>query len=140
MTLVDKTLSNGEQLKFIDYHHGQNPTQDKSIWTITNAPIVEENLVEDIIINNYVIVDSNKAVGYNVLQDNETLVVLGKDKFIDKLVLSKFIKQSNIWHGYPANYMNRQADKPKDEILSALLQNNKIDRTEMKRIKRGKPL
>ncbi|GEM_PF-3713495 len=140
MGIPDKRLRNGEILKFINYHHANQPTIDKSIWTINNANLVEEYLVEDIIDNHYLRQDTTKSIGFNVYKQNDKLSVLGKDLKTDKLYISKFINNQSTWHGYPVNHQGNNEDKPSQDILNALRENGKIDNTEMKRIKRGRPL
>ena len=140
MNYTDKTLKNGDTLKFIDYHHSSAPTADKSIWTIQNAPIIEEHLVTEIIDNQYISNESNKQVGFNLYKENSKLSVLGKDNVSDKLYISKFIGDNRSWHGFPVNHQKRNADKPPVKILEKLLNNNTIDKSQMKKIERGKSI
>lgn len=133
-------LSNNECLKYLNYHHASNPTEHKSVWTVEDAFNVEKNLVEEIIKKKYLSTPSEKMVGYNVVNENNRLKILGKDNHSKKLKISKFIRENASWHGYPANHINKPQDKPGAEILKKLNKDSKIDAKDRRRIGRGQPI
>ena len=63
-------------------------------------------------------------------QDHRTLVFIAK--FVDGT-------NSNIWHGYPSDHQQNQADIPLRPILQCWLNNNILNRAKIRKISKGQP-
>ena len=81
---------------------------------------------------------------FNVLSNNLILQVVGnsilKDRYREPLIICKFIKCQNIFHGYPANHMMNQQDIPPDSVLVRMKSLNLLSDKDHKRISRGRPV
>jgi hypothetical protein len=57
------------------------------------------------------------------------------------LIIAKFIdgNQNNIWHGYPADYVQDHRECPSIEILTAWKEKGHFSRAKIRKIIRGQP-
>lgn len=119
----------------ISSQHRKAGNPHKSIWTITFSEevdcflfTVKENWKQE-----------NKGWGIKIC-DN-TLQVLGINSNKEELKLAKFVDGGNtdIWHGYPADYLYKSQDRPTTEILRIWVIKGYITKSKMNKIRQGLP-
>lgn len=125
------TLNNHDKYKFTNKHRvGGNP--HASIWTISFSD--ELSLMNNCIANNYF--QNNYLTAYNVMPG---LRVLGRNSINNDLKISKFVNSTpGLWHGYPADHVKNNQDRPQLEVLKKMADNNAITIRQMNKIGRGK--
>lgn len=138
----DREQINGTETYFFSPKHRSKGNANASIWAIGCRE--EYDLADRSINKKYIEVPDNgtiKEVAYNVLKINGQIKVVGHNSSGSDLVISKHIKpQGNQWHGYPADYIRNQQDKPKNATLQKLQNDDLITRREAVSIARGKKL
>ena len=119
----------------ISYAHRKiNSYPEKSKWKISPDKEV------------YCFVNSQKFnwvednISWGLLQESNYLIELGVNRFKETLKFAKFIdsNKKNIWHGYPADYMRNQQDRPRISILLDWRNRGIIQKYHVTRIRRGK--
>ena len=130
-------LTNGDDYLFIDKH--RDGFSGASKWTIIYQL---EFQIADFGTINYreeCASDSKLAQAYNFYKHGGHLQFVGVDKDNNQVKLGKFVlTKTGLWHGYPTDYWDNTQDKPKKETLEKMMNNNLIDKNQMKKIRRGK--
>lgn len=110
-----------------------------SIWTVNCQ--IEYKLADTSIKKGYIELVNSTKTAYNLLKTNGKIQVVGYNRIRSDLKLTKHVNSSaNLWHGYPADHISNQQDRPNETTLKNLFDNNVIDKQEMCRIIRGKKL
>src|SRR5437870_635033 len=97
----------------ISSQHRKKGNPNKCIWTVSLDD--EVNCFVNTISQNWR--NGTEAWGLRII--NTVIQVVGQNNNMDELKLAKFIDGTNkdIWHGYPADYMQRAYDRPATNIL-----------------------
>jgi hypothetical protein len=76
--------------------------------------------------------------GWGVKVINNILQVVGVNNDRQELKLAKFVDgtKTNIWHGYPADYMNNHQDRPETDILKDWVKKGYLTKPKMNKIRR----
>ena len=124
-------LYNGEDYVFIKKHRTfGNP--NASVWTCTLKE--EFDLAEDGLKSQY-IENKKDLQAYNL---KKGLLILGRNNINPELRIAKFINSTpTVWHGYPADYVQKNQDRPTLDVLNKMYSNGLISAKEMKRISKG---
>jgi hypothetical protein len=119
----------------ISPHHRMKGKRDKTIWTLSHDGEVE------CFIFSYSSEWFEGNICYGLVIENNTPVVVGENPSGGKLKLAKFIDSSNtsLWHGYPADYLERAQDRPNESILRSWVNKKYITKAKMLKIRSGKP-
>ena len=124
-------LYNGEQYKFVKKHRIFN-NSDASIWTCSFLD--EFDLVNKSLQCQYI---ENKKVP-QTFNLKKGLPVLGKNNINSELKLAKFINSTQkLWHGYPADHVKNNQDRPTLDILTKMHTNGLITTKQMRKISKG---
>ena len=117
----------------ISSQHRRKGNPKKCVWIITFNE--EVDCFIQAINQNWK--DGDEAWGLKL--HNTTLQILGENNDNDELKLAKFIDGNNndIWHGYPADHMNRPQDIPTEAILKIWVSKHYITKSKMNKIRRG---
>ena len=113
-------------------HRGRrNP--HKSTWIIT----IEEEIECFIqaVNNNWRI----ETEAWGVKTFGGILQVVGLNYNQQELKLAKFVdgNSTNVWHGYPADYMSKSQDRPTTSILKVWVKNGFLTKAKMSKIRQG---
>ena len=117
----------------ISSQHRRTGNVNKSIWIV---PFEEEvNCFSQSFTEKWI--DKTKAWG--LVFENDILKVIGLNNNNQELKLAKFVDANgnNIWHGYPADYMNRVHDIPLENVLKKWVIKKYITKAKMNKIRRG---
>lgn len=110
---------------------------DASIWTIDHR---EEYIVFLKSKPNL----SNNGISWGIHTPNGSLDKLGDSECgIYDLKFAKFTSHENnddLWHGYPANYINNTQDRPDSPYLTDLVRKGYITKAKMKKVQKGKKI
>ena len=117
----------------ISSQHRRRGNPNKCRWTITLEEEVECFIQS---------IDSNwidGAFAWGLHFVNDTIDVLGLNNDDEDLKLAKFINSDGtiIYHGYPADYINRSQDRPTNNILKMWVNSGHITKAKMTKINRG---
>jgi hypothetical protein len=119
----------------ISSQHRRTGNPNKSVWTIT----FEEEVACFIqaINDNWKI--GTQAWGVKVL--GNILQVVGLNNNRQELKFAKFVDgtNTNVWHGYPADYMSNAQDRPATNILKGWVDNGYMTKAKMSKIRLGQP-
>ena len=127
-------LYNGEEYCFIKKHRTLgNP--NASVWTCTLRE--EFDLADNGLKNDYT--ESKKVLqAYNL---KKGLPALGKNNVNPELRIAKFVNTTPaVWHGYPADHVQKNQDRPTLDVLKKMLSNDLISAKEMKKISKGQKI
>lgn len=129
-----EALYNGEDYKFIKKHRASgNP--NASVWICSFKE--EFDLAENGLKSQYT-ERKNLLQAYNL---NKGLSVLGKNDVNPKLKIAKFVNTSpNLWHGYPADHVMNNQDRPTLDVLSKMCSNGLISPKQMRKISKGQKI
>jgi len=133
-----EALSNGDNYTFISKHH--LPSKYGSIWIISLQD--EFNAADNSIKKGYIETlnnGNNTTISYNFVIKNGNISIVGSNRYSKKLKLCKFVNSSAyLWHGYPADYCKNQQDKPNQNTLLKMYNDNLIDKRMVSKISGGK--
>ncbi len=117
----------------ISSQHRRRGNPNKSIWTITFEE--EVDCFIQALNGNWKI--ATEAWGIKVV-DN-ILQVVGLNNNNGNLKLAKFVDgtNTNVWHGYPADYMSKAQDRPATSILKDWVDNGYLTKAKMSKIRLG---
>lgn len=117
----------------ISSQHRRRGNPNKSIWTIT----YEEEVDCFIQALNGNWKAENEAWGIKFI--NGALQVVGQNHNRKELKLAKFVDgtNTNVWHGYPADHMNKAQDRPATNILKVWVTNGYLTKAKMSKIRLG---
>ncbi|MFB9107753.1 hypothetical protein [Flavobacterium gyeonganense] len=117
----------------ISSQHRRVGNANKCVWTISFEE--EVNCFSNSFTENWI--SNSKAWG--LIIENDFLKVIGLNNDKQELKLAKFVdaNKNNIWHGYPADYMNRAQDIPLENILKKWVTKKYITKAKMNKIRRG---
>jgi hypothetical protein len=126
-------LISGRNEKYIISKQHRFHRSGKSIWTINEDE--EISCFIQSMSSNWKY--NNKAWGLYL--SNGTLSVLGKNDKNVYLKIAKFLDGSNtnIWHGYPADYIRNTQDRPTTHILYLWVNLSCINKSDMLKIRKG---
>lgn len=129
INLTTQTIGN----YIISSQHRRTGNPNKSIWIISFDE--EVNCFIQALNANWR--KGTEAWGIKVF--GETLQVLGLNYENRELKLAKFVDgtHTNVWHGYPADYMNRAQDRPATNILKVWVDNGYLTKAKMSKIRLG---
>lgn len=129
INLTAKTKGN----YIISSQHRRSGNPNKCIWTIT----YEEEVNCFIQALNGDWRTGAEAWGVKVIGD--ILQVIGLNNDNQELKLAKFVdgSKSNVWHGYPADYMKKAQDRPATNILKVWVDNGYLTKAKMSKIRLG---
>ncbi|MBD2699828.1 hypothetical protein IC229_04220 [Spirosoma sp. BT702] len=119
---------------YISSAHRNDVTKDKSRWIISMGEEVEcfiESQEEEWIESN---------LSWGIRSNGNGLECIGFSTQDDELKFAKFIDSSknNKWHGYPADYIRRQQDRPGIPVLKIWREKNIILKHHIIKIRQGK--
>jgi hypothetical protein len=135
LNMIGKTvqLQCGESYFFSPVHRQSHPTNDKCIWTI--------DIPEEIACFNSAFIktwyEEGSGWGIRFISKNNFEEV-GINYENRPLYIAKFIQDSGVWHGYPADINKRPHDRPSPIILDRWLENNIISKPYRSRIQGGR--
>jgi len=114
-------------------HHRKKGNPNKSIWTISFDEEVE--CFVQTMNGNWKA--GTEAWGVKVLGD--VLQVLGLNNNKQELKLAKFVDgtNTNVWHGYPADYVSKSQDRPATNILKIWVDSGYLTKAKMSKIRLG---
>jgi hypothetical protein len=123
-----------DRIYYISSAHRNLVTADKSKWTISVNKEVEcfiEGQTSEWIEDNF---------SWGLKFNGNALEEIGVNTQNQVLKIAKFIDSSNnnIWHGYPADYIRKQQDRPSIAILSKWRERNIISKHHIVKIRQGK--
>ena len=127
--LAEQTTGN----YIISSQHRRRGNPNKSIWTI---PFDEEvNCFIQSMEGNWKL--DNEAWGIKI--NGNVLQVLGVGNNRNELKIAKFVDgtNTNVWHGYPADYFNKSQDRPATAILKVWVDNGYLTKAKMSKIRLG---
>ena len=126
-----EVLFNGEDYIFIKKHRASG-NANASVWICSLRE--EFNLVEDGLKNQY----TERQKCFQAYNLKKGLPVLGTNNVNSELKIAKFVNSTpTIWHGYPADHIQKNQDRPTLDVLSKMHLNDLISAKEMKRISKG---
>jgi len=106
----------------------------KSRWTVTVDHEVEcfINSQENSWIEDF--------VGWGLIPNGNSLLVLGQNSQKEELKIAKFVAKNDdrVWHGYPADYCRNIQDRPGMSILSDWRTAGHIEKHHIIKIRQGK--
>ena len=119
----------------ISSQHRRRGNVNKCVWTISFDEEVE--CFVNTISNQWKI----GSAAWGVKVTNKIPQVVGVNNSREELKLAKFVGgiKTNIWHGYPADYMNRSQDRPATLILQSWVKKGYITKAKMTKIRLGQP-
>ncbi len=117
----------------ISSQHRRRGNPNKSVWTISYDEEVDcfiETMTREWQIGTV-------AWGIKVVED--ILQVVGVNNIRQELKLAKFVDgaDTNVWHGYPADYMRKAQDRPATNILKLWVNDGFITKAKMSKIRLG---
>lgn len=118
------------------YHRSRGRRKsDKCIWVITREEEVQcfiRSMSSDW---------GSKSVYWGLKLNETTLQVVGRNYGKEELKIGKFVSNNgnNIWHGYPADYLNRTHDIPDTRVLQIWVENGYIGKSHLRKIRQGMP-
>lgn len=118
----------------ISSQHRRTGNENKSIWSLTYNDEVECFI--QAMNGNWK--EETEAWGIKVI--NNTLQVVGHtNNYTHELKLAKFVDGSNtnVWHGYPADYLRKVHDIPKEKILKDWVEKGFLTKAKMCKIRLG---
>ena len=119
---------------YINPAHRVNNNRVKSFWLI--KPNVERNYFVTCFNNGWFV----NTKGWGLYRHNGSLRLLGKDREKNESKIGVFVTHNNNinrWHGYPYERIN-PGDKPMDSILILWKNIELINKSQMKKLKKGK--
>ncbi|RZJ44149.1 MAG: hypothetical protein EOO19_12230 [Chryseobacterium sp.] len=118
----------------ISSQHRKVGNVNKSIWTIS----FDEEVDCFVTAINGKWIAGNEAWGVKV--NGGSVQVVGKNIANAELKLAKFVDgtSTNVWHGYPADYMSKSQDRPITDILRNWVKAGYISKAAMNKIRTGK--
>ncbi len=119
----------------ISSQHRKIGNPHKSIWTITR----QEEFNCFVNSKRRAWYSENSYWGLRLIEGQ--IVEVGKNNAKKELKIAKFIggEVTDIWHGYPADYLNRKQDIPAVNILITWVDNGYIGKSEFRKIRQGMP-
>ena len=129
INLTGQTTSN----YIISSQHRRQGNPNKSIWTISFNEEVE-CFIQAI---NQEWKNGSKAWGLQFI--NNALQSIGINNNRQELKLAIFVDGSkiNVWHGYPADYLQNSHDRPTTRILKNWVDSGYITKAKMSKIRLG---
>jgi hypothetical protein len=117
----------------ISSQHRRVGNVNKCIWIVSFEE--EVNCFTNTFTENWI----SKTKAWGLLIENDLLKVIGLNNNNQELKLAKFVdaNNNNIWHGYPADYMNRVHDIPLENVLKNWVLKKYITKAKMNKIRRG---
>lgn len=117
----------------ISSQHRRNGNPNKSIWTVSFNE--EVDCFIQTINENWK--NGNEAWGLRVI--GTILQVVGLNNGSEELKIAKFVDgtNTNVWHGYPADYMSKSQDRPTTNILKVWVDKKYITKAKMSKIRLG---
>lgn len=118
---------------FISSQHRRTGNPNKSIWKISFED--EVNCFIQTISNNW----KEGLEGWGIKLIGTNLQVIGISNDNNELKLAKFVDgtNTNVWHGYPADYMCKAQDRPNTETLKFWVTEGYITKAKMNKIRQG---
>ena len=114
--------------------HRNSSNPNASTWDVS---FEEEFSIAD----EGIILFKHEKTAFNVKKELNRLKVLGFSPRKVKLFLAKFVMSfSDNWHGYPANHVSNNQDKPDQATLKQMVEANKLSKKEMRCIGKGQKL
>jgi len=132
-TKIDLTGQSVTSNYIISSQHRRVGNPNKSIWTISFED--EVTCFVHTITNKWKI--GPDAWGIKVIGDILQVVGLNNDK--QELKIARFVDGTNtdIWHGYPADYMRKSKDRPSTAVLKSWVKSGFITKAKMSKIRTG---
>jgi len=117
----------------VSSQHRKTGNPNKTIWTLSYEEEVEcftLSKKESWIDGKY---------GWGIKPSNSLISYLGHNFENERLKLAKFVDGSDndVWHGYPADYLRRNQDRPPYEILKDWVKKKHLNKSKMNKIRRG---
>lgn len=120
---------------FFHTKHRGKPVDNISCWSIDCKK--EFDLAENCVEKDY-IEQRTIETGFGLLKEKNNLCVLGENIRVQELKLAKFVHSQPLeWHGYPADYVANQQDKPNNQTLKKLHNDDLLTKKEMRLITKG---
>ena len=117
----------------ISSQHRRTGNPNKSIWTINFDEEVECFI--NAMNGNW----KTEAIAWGIKTIGDVLHVVGLNPDNEELKIAKFVdgSKTNVWHGYPADYMRKAQDRPETVILKTWVDNGYITKAKMSKIRLG---
>lgn len=117
----------------ISSQHRRIGNANKCVWKISFEE--EVNCFSNSYLKNW----KSNTKAWGLFIENEMLKVIGLNNSNQELKLAKFVDANgnNIWHGYPADYMNKVHDIPIENVLKNWVEQKYITKAKMNKIRRG---
>ena len=122
---------------FSPKHRGQS-TRAARISTWKCSIKEEYDLMNDSINKMFYVQDNNLFHSYNLIKG---LPILGENDIHPKLRIAKFVESvPNLWHGYPADHISNNQDRPETTILAEMNKIGLITPSLMRKISKGQKI
>jgi hypothetical protein len=106
---------------------------NKSCWLISNEDEIECFITS----NTSSWTESN--IGWGLKSVDGEIQVIGESTQRVELKLAKFIgDQNDLWHGYPADYIMKNQDRPSATVLKMWCESGFIVKHQLLKIRQGK--
>lgn len=117
----------------ISSQHRQTGNPQKSIWKITYKEEVQ-CFIQAIDCN-----WKSDSTAWGIKLKDASLQVIGHNNNGQDLKVAKFVDGSNnnVWHGYPADHMNKAHDRPTTTVLKDWVQKGYLTKAKMSKIRQG---
>jgi hypothetical protein len=117
----------------ISSQHRKKGNPHKCIWTISFDEEVE--CFVQAMNGNWKL--GSEAWGVKVI--GNVLQILGLNNSEQELKLAKFVDgaKTNVWHGYPADYLSKSQDRPATNILKVWVDSGYLTKAKMSKIRLG---
>jgi len=124
-------------LKYVHKSDHRDNTADKSQWTISEQ---EERSSFSLMYASKWIVENDKGWGLHIIDKTADYLGVGVNRARD-LFIAKFVDgaHSNIWHGYPADYVANNQDKPDRRVLQEWGTVGYISFGKVRKVLKGQP-
>ena len=118
---------------FISSQHRKKGNPNKSVWTITFNE--EVSCFIQALTGNW----KTEKEAWGIKAINNILQVIGLSADEKELKFAKFVNgaNTNVWHGYPADYLRKAQDRPATQVLKVWVENGYLTKSKMSKIRLG---
>jgi hypothetical protein len=115
----------------ISSHHRKYVNDKKSRWVVS----MQEEI--DCFVNACTAKWFDYPTVWGIIKQDSHLIKLGESKLNSNLKLAKFVENQNNWHGYPADYVRNNQDRPGTVVLAKWRKDGIIEKHHIIKIRKG---